>query len=143
MHNIIFDIALLLSCAYAFWVGDSDSRLIASICIAASLLSLVLIRPIPMRFTGVEFGVMMVDVLTLAGFVAVALTSTRFWPLWIAGLQLTTLLAHLSVRLDLTIVPQAYAVAAVFWSYPILIILAIGSWRAHRRASDPREARQS
>jgi hypothetical protein len=31
-------------------------------------------------------------------------------------------------------VPVAYRAAAVFWSYPILLILAIGTWRTHRRS---------
>ena len=33
---------------------------------------------------------MLVDLAVLAGFVTVALRSKRFWPLWVAGLQLTT-----------------------------------------------------
>ena len=29
--------------------------------------------------------------------------------------------------------PLAYGAAIALWSYPILIILAIGTWRQHRR----------
>jgi hypothetical protein len=36
--------------------------------------------------------------------------------------------------LDSQLVPLAYAAALRFWAYPILIILAIGTWRSQRRA---------
>ena len=35
---------------------------------------------------------------------------------------------------------QAYAAATKFWSYPILIILVIGTWRTHRRSQPQQEA---
>jgi hypothetical protein len=41
------------------------------------------------RYRGVEQAAL-VDLGVLAGFVTVALTSQRFWPLWVAGCQLTT-----------------------------------------------------
>ncbi|MCA1653116.1 MAG: hypothetical protein LC656_02705, partial [Sphingomonadales bacterium] len=82
---------------------------------------------------GVETGVFAVDVATFAAFTMVALSSSRFWPLWVAGLQLTASLSHLLKQVDLSLLPTAYAVATIFWSYPIVVILAIGTWRAHQR----------
>ena len=124
--------------AFAFTKGDRDSRRVALICLGATLLTRLLIKPAVLRYTGVETEVMTVDAFTLAGFTAVALSSSRFWPLWIAGLQLTTLLSHLSVVADVNLIPRVYAIAAVGWSYPILLILAIGTWRASRPAGgDP------
>ena len=76
---------------------------------------------------------MSVDVVTLAAFTALALRSSRFWPMWIAGLQLTTDIAHLMKAVDPTLFPQVYAAAAQIWSYPILLILAVGTWRSHQR----------
>lgn len=77
--------------------------------------------------------VLLVDLATFGGFAFVAVQSTRFWPLWVAGLQLTTSLGHLLKTIDVTLLPTVYAAALIFWSYPILLILAIGTWRAHRR----------
>lgn len=130
---LAFDALLVAACGYAFLRGDRDSRMIALICTVASLISHLLLRANPERYSTVEAGVMAVDVMTFAGFTMVALASPRFCPLWIAGLQLTTLLAHFSKEVEIDLVPRAYAVAAVFWSYPILLILAVGTWRAHRR----------
>ncbi len=91
----------------------------------------------------VESGAMIVDLATLTAFVTLALTSRRFWPLWVAGLQLTASTAHALKLVDASLVPFAYAAAERFWSYPILLIIALGAFRAHRRerrAGDPCDA---
>jgi len=85
-------------------------------------------------YSSVEWGVMAVDLLTFAAFTFVALTSDRFWPLWVAGLQLTTSMGHLFKAMESNLMPLAYAAALRFWSYPILIILVIAVWRSQRRA---------
>ena len=69
----------------------------------------------------------------MAAFVALALFSKRFWPLWVAGLQLTASTAHVLKVFDAGLVPLAYAVAERFWGYPILLIIAVGACAQHRR----------
>jgi len=76
---------------------------------------------------------LLVDLAVLAGFITVALRSKRFWPLWVAGLQLTTSLGHILKGMDQDLLPQAYGAALQFWSYPILVILAVGTFRTQRR----------
>jgi len=36
---------------------------------------------------------------------------------------------------DFTLLPRAYAAAAVFWSYPILLIILVGTWRTSRKGA--------
>lgn len=132
--NIIFYLALLIaSCGYALWRGDRDARVAAIVCIVATALTVLLLTPGPARYRLIESGTMMVDLATLAAFVTLALFSRRFWPLWVAGLQLTASTAHALKLFDASLVPIAYAAAERFWSYPILVIIAIGTFRAHRR----------
>ena len=90
------------------------------------------ISPVSVRYTGVEQGLALVDLGVLAGFITVALTSHRFWPLWAAGFQLTTALGHVLKALDSQLLPHAYGASLQFWGYPILIVLAVGTWRRHR-----------
>ena len=125
---------LLAICAYALWRGRNDERIAALTCLAASIGTKFAISPIQGRYASVEFGVFLVDAAVLAVFVGIALKSQRFWPLWIAGLQLTTSIAHLFKAIELDLLPMAYAAAGRFWSYPILLILAVGTWRTHQRA---------
>lgn len=119
--------------AYAFLRGRTDERVVAGICIIASVASVIVATPVRNSYSHLEAGILLVDLATFAGFTAVALRSERFWPLWVAGLQLTTLMSHLFKVGRIDLMPQAYAAAARFWVYPIFLIIVIGTWRGSRR----------
>lgn len=123
---------LFAVCAYAFLRGRTDERLAAATCIAATFATNLVYEPIG-SYAGVEVGVLIVDVAAFAAFTYLALRSERFWPLWVAGLQLTTLVAHALKAIDLDLMPQAYAAAARFWVYPIFLIIIVGTYRSHQR----------
>lgn len=129
LRMIIFGALLLGSCAFALLRGSRDAQIVAITTLFASLASYYLMS----RYTDVELGVFVVDSLALAAFAVVALKSDRFWPLWIAGLQLTTTFGHGLRALEDEMVPIAYAVALRSWSYPIQIILIIAVWRGLQR----------
>ena len=134
-HYTIFWVILLVTCGYALWRGRSDERIVASACLLATIATRFAISPLQVRYTSVETGLMLIDLLMLLVFVWIALTSQRFWPLWVAGLQLTNSVSHVMKLADLDLMPRAYWAAAALWSYPILLILAIGTWRCHRRGT--------
>lgn len=134
MHSrYIYWAVLFVICGYAFWKGRRDERLVAAVCLCASVISLLSLTHWHARYSNVETGLLIVDMATLGLFVAVALQSSRFWPLWVAGLQMTTATGHLLKAVDADLLPIAYGAALRLWSYPILIILAIGTWRGSRR----------
>ena len=134
LSPLTYFLVLAMVCAYAFYRGQTESRVAAIICVAASIASTIVMSPLAGRYSGVESGVFIVDVAVLIGFTAIALRSDRFWPLWVAGLQLTTIIAHVFKALDLNLIPQVYAAAARFWVYPIFLIIVIGTWRSHQRS---------
>jgi hypothetical protein len=129
----VFIPILFAVCAYAWWRGGVDERSVALTCLAGTAATLLVISPLRQRYAGVEEGLLLVDLAVLAGFITVALRSKRFWPLWVAGLQLTTSLGHLLKGIDQGLLPRAYGAALQFWSYPILVILVVGTYRRHRR----------
>ena len=133
MSPILYWTLLTLTCGYALYRGGRHERLVAAICIVATIATVAVNSPLNQMYAGVERGALMVDLAVLAAFIAIALVSDRFWPLWVAGLQLTTSIAHLLKALDPHMVPLAYGAAVRFWGYPILIILFVGAWRSHRR----------
>ena len=134
LPRYLFWAILVGTFAYALWRGRSDERIAASVCLLASIATRFAIRPLTERYTGVEVGLLLIDGAVLAAFIAIALRSKRFWPLWIAGLQLTSSLSHLMKVVEIDLLPRAYAAAAVFWSYPILLIIIVGTWRTHQRS---------
>jgi hypothetical protein len=130
----LFRFLLLLVAAYAFVRGSRDERLVGIVLVVGVIATTLGLSPVANRFSGLEVPVMLVDIAVFAGFLWVALRSDRFWPLWIAGLQLTTIIGHLLKSVDPQLFARAYGAALSFWGYPILLILAIGTWRGTRRA---------
>lgn len=133
MAPTLFRILLAIVALYVLFEGKRDERYVGIILVLGVIATHWAISPLSSRFAGVETHVMVVDLIVFAGFLWVALQSERFWPLWIAGLQLTTILGHILKAVDAHLFSRAYGAALVFWSYPIVLILAIGTWRNHRR----------
>lgn len=133
MSPILFWTLLILTCGYAFYRGGRYERIVAAVCIIGSIATVAVNSPLSRMYMHVEGGALLVDIAVLAAFIAVALQSDRFWPLWVAGLQLTTSVAHFLKALDPNLIPLAYGLAVRFWSYPILLILFVGAWRSHQR----------
>lgn len=133
MNPLLYLALLLMACGYALVRGRGDERIAAIMCLAASVLTPIVLSPLTERYTHIESGELLIDGAVLAAFTLVAIRSDRFWPLWLAGLQLTTTMAHFLKAIHFGLMPQAYAAAEKFWSYPILVILAVGTWRGHRR----------
>ena len=128
-----FRVLLALVAVYAFLRGSRDERQIGIVLVVGVVATTLVLSPVAHRFSGLESSVMYVDIVVFLGFLWVALRSERFWPLWIAGLQLTTILGHLLKAVDVHLFSRAYGAALMFWGYPIVLILAIGTWRGRRR----------
>ncbi|RST30194.1 hypothetical protein HMF7854_04630 [Sphingomonas ginkgonis] len=124
---------LLLVTAVAMLRGSRDARAVTAICVLASVATHFAVAPVALRYSRIETGLLIIDQATLAGFTLIALVSQRFWPLWVAGLQLTSTLAHLFKALHFTLMPQAYAAAERLWVYPIFAIVLIGIVRHQLR----------
>jgi hypothetical protein len=140
MAPALFWPLLILVALYALVRGNGEQKLAAISCVLAAVLTVALVSPLTERYGRVEIGVALVDLGLLAVFVGIALTSQRFWPLWIAGLHLTASLSHLMKATRLDLLPQAYAAAEKFWSYPILLIIGIAVWRFRKRIGESLES---
>lgn len=119
--------------AYAMSRGRQDERIAALTCVVASVASLALLVTRPAYYSSFELGVALIDLAALATFVWLALRSDRFWPLWVAGLQLTSSLGHILKFVQPDLMPMVYAASLASWSYVILLIIALGTWRGRRR----------
>lgn len=139
MAPTLFRMLLAFVALYAFLRGRRDERHVGVIFVLGVLATHLVISPLRQRFSGVETDVMIVDIVVFAGFLWVALRSERFWPLWIAGLQLTAILGHVVKAVDIHLFARAYAAALVFWAWPMLLILAVGTWRSARRSQQHSE----
>jgi hypothetical protein len=137
LRAAFFWIFLFVTCGYALWRGRKYERLSAVICITATVASafgfFIMRRFHPVDYSGLETSDLIVDAFVLLSFIGIALRSDRFWPLWVAGLQLTISMSHLMKAIQPDLLPMAYAAAERFWSYPTLLIIMLAAWRQHQR----------
>jgi hypothetical protein len=128
-----FWLLLLASCGYALWRGRKYERIAALVFVTATVLSILGHSP-RLRYVEIEVTDLIVDTAVLFAVIAIALASDRFWPLWVAGLQLVLSLSHLMKAIHADMLPTVYGAAERFWSYPILVILLVGAWRQNQRS---------
>ena len=137
MRFIVFWLFLLATCGYAIGWGRKYEKLAAITCLLATVMSTVghilMRRYFPVDYSAVEISDLIVDTAVLSAFVAIAIRSDRFWPLWAAGLQLTISMSHTFKAIEPGLPPLVYGAAERFWSYPTLLVVFIGAWRQHRR----------
>ena len=135
----LFRVLLVLVALYALLRGKRDERQVGLIFVIGVIATELVLPPARERFASVETRLMFVDLAVFVGFLWVALRSERFWPLWMAGLQLTAILGHVLKAIDVELFARADAAALVFWAYPMLLVLAIGTWRNQRRTRRERD----
>lgn len=134
MFSIPFYYTLLLLCwGYALLRGAAPERIGTTILLVGSLLTLATVSSQARSYASVEIGVFIVDAATLTAFLILALRAERFWPIWVTALQLIGTAGHIVKLVDPDLIPKAYAFAAIFWSYPMVLILALGTWRHQQR----------
>lgn len=132
--NVLVYLILLNLCwAYALWRGGTPERIGATILAVGSFLTAAAIDDGRGSFQGVEVDVVVIDILCSLAFVSLALRADRFWPLWLAALQVGGTAGHAVKFIDPHIVPRAYAFMLAAWAYPMLVLLFAGTWRHRRR----------
>jgi len=124
----IYYIFLVTCCGYAIFRGSRPEYLGAAIMIVGSLSTLAIGRMVANSWTNVERGIFAVDIVALIALIYLALTSERFWPLWATAFHLLAVTIHTAMIVAPQITPWAFATGAVFWAYPMLLALAIGSY---------------
>ncbi|MGB5723935.1 MAG: hypothetical protein WBM39_05925 [Parasphingorhabdus sp.] len=104
-----------------------------AIFIAGFVMTIIATAPSDETYMHPEVGVLMVDSVMLSAFLALALRAERYWTLWICAMQVIQVLSHIPKMIIPELLPQAYYVIVAFWAYPMLLVLAIGTYRHRRR----------
>lgn len=123
--QIIATSVLLGCCAIALIWGASEERY-TSIGIAVAVLASNFVSDGSYAHT--ESGVLIVDIAVFCGLLLLALRSDRYWPMWAAAFQLVGTMVHFASIPQSGNFAWAYYVALIFWTYPVFIALAAGTW---------------
>lgn len=123
----------MLVCVLAAWRGRDLERLAAGGYLAAWALSLVAFR----AGTGeTQWAVLIIDLVLLGGFVAIALKTQRYWPLFSAAFQLLAVATHLARALDAAVSGWAYQTAGIIWGYLVIFAIGYGALTAPKRYAE-------
>lgn len=136
----IYYIFLLSCCGYAIWQGTCSEYIGAAIMIIGSFSSLAVGSLLGAQWTGLEPEIFFIDIVALIALIWLSLRSDRFWPMWAAAFHLLALSIHAAMVVAPQIKPWAFATGSVFWAYPMLLALAIGS-REHQSSLLKRKIR--
>lgn len=129
----VFDVLLLIVCVYALWHGGGPERIAATAFFLGDALSVIVVSDPERRFGHPEWGVLAVDCAMLAALTWLAVRSTRWWPLFVAGFQLDEVVVHAMRTMAPGVLPMAYLNGTALWSYPMVFVLIAGTWRHRQR----------
>lgn len=128
-HILLFDILMLAASLYALGWGGAPERLYV---LMSAVALYVTIHVHHDHFLKLEVGVFLVDLAFFCALYVLSLFSTRFWLIWMTGLQGLCVLSHAVI---LAPIPAAfgYAVLEQFWAWPMEILLIVATVRHRRR----------
>lgn len=129
----VFVTILVATLFYALKKGGGPERAMALILIAMLLADQLLHIFVPPRFSGVDMGHLLIDLVAAAATFALAMTAHRFWPMPAAVLQVLPLMAHIVKALDLSVYPVVYLTMQVAASWLVPPLLAFATWRHQKR----------
>jgi hypothetical protein len=129
LHTLISLTLAVLICGLAMWLGDRAARWMGAAFLASWVGSLVVYRHDP---HGADYGMLAVDVLTLATFVWVSMRTRRIWTLVASAFMAIIVASHLAVMIDLRVTLGTLWISMAMWSYGVLACIAFGTWSARR-----------
>lgn len=124
----VYTCFLFICCLYAFLLGGATGRAGAIIFLIGSLLSYFAIASAPdWQYT--NFQLLLIDSVCFIALLLLAMVSDRYWPIWAAALQFTTLIIHFATIWADFITPVAYQTVATLMALPALAVMAEGTRR--------------
>lgn len=130
---MLFYTLLIANCGYALAAGGKPERLAAGMILAATILSKLVALSIFGHFHGFEPNVFEVDLALLLGLTGLALSTDRYWPIWMTALHGYTIIAHLGALANPGTVFPVYMINSALMSYPIVTLLGVATFRHRQR----------
>jgi hypothetical protein len=134
---------LLAVCTiYALALGGAPERIGAGLyALAVVATNEILWADVGRRWMHLDIQLFLVDFVLFVAFCVLTLLANRFWPIWVSALLGLGVLGHLARWAGPDLFWYAYALALTIWSYPILVLIAWGTFNHRRRlrrfGSDP------
>lgn len=129
IHTIISLILAILVCGLAMWRGDRSARWTGAVFLADWLGSLLVHRH---QVHNADYGVLAVDIVTLAAFIWISMRTRRLWTIVASAFMAIIVASHVAVMIDFRVTINTLKVSMAIWSYGVLACIAFGTWAAER-----------
>lgn len=128
-HIVLFNILMLAASVYALGWGGAPERLFVLLSAAALYATIHVHHD---GFRTLDVGLFLVDLALFCALYLMSIFSTRFWLIWMTGMQGLTVLSHATV---LAPGPTGigYAVLEQFWAWPMEMLLIVATFRHRQR----------
>ena len=141
IHVVVFSSILAMTCGYALWWGGAPERLTAIAYLFGGAATAILPFNAGNSFHSVERANLLIDLMLFMTLLGISLRANRFWPMWVAAVQLLAIAIHGVKAYDPTLVAWLYNMAVGKVAYPMVAMLAMGVIRHRDRiaayGSDP------
>lgn len=135
LHTYISLILAILVCGLAMWRGDQAVRRAGAVCLAGWLGSILVYRGSAYE---ADYGVLAIDVASLAAFVWISVRMRRIWTVILSAFTALMVASHVAVMIDLRVTLGTLVTGTAIWSYGVLACIAFGTWAAWRERQDGR-----
>lgn len=125
---VLFLTLLAVSLLYALRKGGGPERAAAIVFIFMTISDPFVHALTPYNYAKLDPGHFIIDLMGWCALLVIALRAERLWPLWVSSLQTISLIAHITKYLDYSIHPFVYAIMQVASSYPLLLLLILGTY---------------
>jgi hypothetical protein len=115
----------LLCCGFAAVGGGRDGRRVAAIYILGCLAT-VGAWFVQSDWSHTHYATFLVDAFLLVAFWWIAMRSERWFPTWVTGFHLVTVVSHFASFVVPGYAFKLYFFLQGFWSVPMLIVLVVG-----------------
>lgn len=126
---------------FALWKGGEPERYGIVMLLVGFFVQATAYGVTKVRFESVDPASLLVDLVNLVGFTAIALNAKRYWPLVAAALQLLAVLTHFARFVELEITPLVYSVMRTLPTGGVIVLVIMGTAfhivRLKRWADDP------
>jgi hypothetical protein len=132
LQTSAFLLLLASACLVAYIRGGKPERLVAY-SFAGLLIGELILHLSVHDSLKVNAGHFIIETIAWLYLVAIALNAHRFWTLVVAALQTLSVASYIVPIFELGLQPMVFPIMRVAASYPVLILMIIGTWRHQRR----------
>lgn len=122
---LLFWLLASVCCGFAAVYGDRSGREVA-FAVMAGIAATFVVTGDDSKWMAPHLMAAAVDTLLFLALGWIALRADRWFPIWLAGLQLATVISHLGSIFAPAFAPKVYFVLQSVWAIPMFAALVIG-----------------